>query len=185
MIVGIDTMVVIWALPDTAKQGKKPGRLGAPANKSQDIDEMRRRAKILLHELSDGGDIVVVPTISVSELLRGIDPQNHGTFLAELKNQFLLPGFDLPTAAYAAVLSQKSSTLPKDDGIARVCIKADIQIVASSKMAGATRFYSHERRVRNLAELADMEAKDLPLHGSGLFTEAEMEMPKTEKPKKK
>ena len=116
-------------------------------------------------------------------MLRGIEPSHHGTFLAELNDQFHLAVFDLRAAALAAMLFQQSESLPKEAGVARACIKADILIVASAKVAGATQFYSHEPRVRKLAVLAGMEGKNLPTQGSNLWTELDMKLPP--KPTKK
>jgi hypothetical protein len=101
--------------------------------------------------------------------------------LAELKSQFHLPVFDLPTAAYAANLFQQVHQVPKTADVTRACVKADVMIVATAKIAGAREFYSHEPRVRHYAELAGMIAKDLPAQAKNLWTEEEMKLPPSPK----
>jgi hypothetical protein len=68
--------------------------------------------------------------------------------------------------------------------VTRACVKADVMIVASAKIAGASTFYSHEPRVRRYAEMAGMTAKNLPNQPSKLWTEAEMKLPPDPKKKK-
>lgn len=168
-------MVLIWALPHPRRKGARPT--------VQDIDEMQRRSLILLHELRESNSTIVVPTITASELLAGIEPVHHGRFLAELQDQFMLAPFDLPASSLAASLFQFAAELPKEEKPTRMVLKADVMIVASAKTAGATQFYSHEPRVRKIVERAGMEPKDLPTQGSSLFTEEEMKLPPKKKPK--
>jgi len=163
VIVGIDTMVLIWALPEPHIKGKKP-----PS--TQDVAEMQRRAKFLLETLAEENADVVVPTITVSEWLTGIDPSKQGTFISELQESFTLAAFNPKAAAIAAKLFQDVQNLPAEDKPQRKCMKADMMIVATAKAADAVRFFSHEPRVRKYVELVGMEAKDLPKTGTNLFS---------------
>ena len=174
MIAGIDTMVLIWALPVPHFKGKKSA--------SQDVAEMQRRSRLLLGMLEEGKNNVLVPTITVAEWLTGIDPKKHGSFIASLHESFRIVPFDIPAAAFAAQLWQQARELPKDDKPQRVCMKADVMIVASAKMGGATHFYSHEAKVRRLVELAGMTPHDLPTRGSNLFSELPAENMSKKKP---
>jgi hypothetical protein len=146
---------------------------------------MQQRSRILLHELQRDGEAIIVPHVTVSEWLRGVDPAQHGAFLAELDEQFELAPFDMPSAALAAKIhiDAEADPPPKDETetATRACVKADVMIVATAKMAGVTTFFSHEARVRHYAKLAGMEAKDLPKNGSHLFTKEEMDLPPTKK----
>jgi predicted nucleic acid-binding protein len=124
---------------------------------------MQRRAGVLLTELDEDEQRIIIPNIIVAELLLGVDPADAGKFIAELQNSFFMPTFDLRAALLAASLWQKHRKLPKASQIARSCLKADVMIVATAKVAGATRFYSHDAKARNLAKLAGLDAFDLPL----------------------
>jgi len=59
-------------------------------------------------------------------------------------------------------------------GIKRQVLKADVQIVATAKVAGAGTFYSHDLKCRKLAVSAGLTARDLPTHSQILFIDAEM-----------
>lgn len=149
MSIGVDTMTLIWGLKEIV-----------PRQTTQDVEEMCRRAKILLTNL--GSQRIIVPTIAVSELLCGVDAKNHGNFVAELKKRFFCPPFDLAACAMAAVLFQYGKTLP--DKLARPLLKADTMIIASVKTSGGATFYSHDPACRKIAAHAGMEALDLPTH---------------------
>jgi hypothetical protein len=76
--------------------------------------------------------------------------------------------------ALAAELWQLHRGLPKDQQITRVCLKADIMIVASAKAAQADEFYSREPKLRKLAEAAGITPRDLPTHSENLFVNEEI-----------
>src|SRR5713226_4839145 len=136
MSVGVDAMVIIWGLKKTHHKGKK--------STLQNVVEMQRRARILLETLAEEKETVVVPSVAVAEVLLGVDPNEHGHFIAELQARFFLPPFDLRATVIAAKLWQAHRELPKEETIERKHLKADVMILATAKVAGATRFYSHE-----------------------------------------
>ncbi|MFO0969725.1 MAG: hypothetical protein U0793_29555 [Gemmataceae bacterium] len=149
MSVGVDTMVLIWGLKRVI-----------PRQTSQNVAEMCRRAQILFKNLRN--QRIIVPTIAISELLCGVDPKDHGNFVAELKKQFFCPPFDLSACALSATLFRYGKTL--SDKLARPLLKLDTMIIAAVKTAGGTTFYSHEPACRKIAEQAGLEAHDLPSH---------------------
>jgi predicted nucleic acid-binding protein len=163
--VAIDTMVIIFGLR-TARKGR-----GRAADKA--ITELRRRANVLISTLAENRETVIVPSIVVAELLAGIPTKDHGNFLSELQERFFIVPFDVRASQVAAQLWQKHRGLPKEAQIARSTLKADAMIVASAFIAGATVFYTHQAKVRNLAELAGMSGRDLPTHSENLFIDAE------------
>jgi hypothetical protein len=55
---------------------------------------MRKRAKILLKNLDDQKELIVVPTVAISEFLCGIPSENHGAVVAEFQGRFVCPPFD-------------------------------------------------------------------------------------------
>jgi PIN domain len=152
-VTGVDTMVLIWGVQE-ARTGTIPV--------GQDVLEMRRRAEILLEELFERKEKIVVPTVMVAELLVKIDPRKHGDFIAALQERFFCPPLDLRASALAAELLQQHRQLPAGEQQSRSIVKADVFIVATAKVAAATVFYSHDPKCRKIAELAGMEAKDLP-----------------------
>lgn len=166
---GVDTMVLIWGMQE-AQTG--------PAPAGQDVPEMRRRAEILIEELSDQGERIVVPTVMVAELLAKIEPRKYGDFIATLQERFFCPPLDLRASALAAELWQRHRSLPLDQQLPRIILKADVLIVATARVAGARIFYSHEPKCRKVAELAGMESRDLPVNPGNIFRFAEQEIRK-------
>ena len=147
-MVGIDSMVLVYA-------GLVPRKSRKPFPQ-----ELTVRAKVLLHMHQD--DTIVLPTIAVSEVLVPVPTSHKGALVATLSGRFVCPSFDLPAAAIAAELWSQHKNLPKDfQYSSRHVLRSDAMIVASVKSAGATEFFSHDRKCRALANLV-MTAQDLP-----------------------
>jgi hypothetical protein len=162
-IVGIDTQTLIWGMPYPSKP--RP---------TQDVAEMRRRAGLLFRSLQEQEATVIIPTVVVSEFLAGIAPEKRGDVLSNLSSRFHCVSFDVLASDLAATLWDKTRPLPRTDlPQQRQVLKADILIVATAKIAGATWFYSHEAPCRKLAELAEMEGKNLPTHAENLFEQTD------------
>lgn len=149
-MVGIDSMVLVYA-------GLVPRK---SANAPKPPQELIVRAKVLLH--MHGKGTIVLPTVAVSEILVPVPTSQKGALVAALSKKFVCPPFDLPAAAIAAELWSQHKSLPKDLQYgSRHVLRADAMIVASAKAAGATEFFSHDRKCRALADLV-MTARDLP-----------------------
>lgn len=150
MLAGIDSMVLIFS-------GMVPRKKSA---KSEEYEEMKTRSKILLHKLQK--ETIVLPTVAIAELLVPVHPDKKGELTAVLSGMFLCHPFDLNAATIASDLWEHHKTLPKSLIYSdRHVLKADILIVASAKSAGATEFYSHDKKCRALANKV-MKACDLP-----------------------
>jgi hypothetical protein len=122
--------------------------------------ELTVRAKILLHVHRN--DTIVLPTIAVSEVLVPVPTSQKGALAATLSGRFVCQSFDLPAAAIAAELWSQHKNLPRDlQYHDRHVLRSDAMIVASVKSAGATEFFSHDRKCRALADLV-MNAQELP-----------------------
>jgi len=134
--------------------------------------ELQRRANILIHQLDEQKATLLLPSVVVAEYLCGIEPEKHGAVLAELQQRFLTPPFDVRASAMAAQLWLRHRELPKAEQAERTVLKADVLIIASAKLAGAVRFYSHDATCRKIAAQI-MDASDLPTHSENLFVEAE------------
>lgn len=149
-MVGIDSMVLVYAGLVPRKSSKVP----------QAPRELTIRAKILLYMHRD--DTIVLPTVAISEILVPVPTSHKGALVATLVSKFVCPSFDLPAAAIAAELWSQHKNLPRDlQYDSRHVLRSDAMIVASAKSAGATEFFSHDRRCRALATLV-MTARDLP-----------------------
>jgi predicted nucleic acid-binding protein len=82
--------------------------------------------------------------------------------VAQIAGRFVCPSFDLPAAAIAADLWSRHKQLPSDLKYdSRHVLRADAMIVATAKAAGATDFYSCDKKCRALADFV-MAAHDLP-----------------------
>lgn len=150
-MIGIDSMILIYAGWGPRKSDKV----------SSNAEELGVRSKLLLH--MNRKDIIVLPTVAISEILVPVSPAQRGVLLAKLTDRFLCPPFDLPAAAIAADLWSRHKTLPKNlQYTKRQVLRADTMIVATAKVAGATKFYSHDRKCRALANMV-MTGCELPV----------------------
>jgi len=143
-------MVLVYAgiVPRKSTKGRTPS------------SDLTVRAKVLLHMYKD--DAIVLPTVAISEILVPVPTSQKGPLLAKLSSRFICPPFDLPAAAIAAELWSQHKKLPKDQQYkSRHILRSDAMIIASARSAGATEFYTHDRKCRSLANLV-MVGKDLP-----------------------
>jgi hypothetical protein len=135
-------MVLIWGL---RKGNPQKGTL------SDHDAEMQRRSRILLRDLDEKKEKVIVPAVTVAELLCPLDPREHGEFIAVLTQRFFCPPFDIRAASLAAELWQYNRGLPSSEQISRTVLKADVLIISSARVGGASVFYSHDGKCRKLA----------------------------------
>jgi predicted nucleic acid-binding protein len=164
--VALDTNILIWG-------GLRPPNAdGAPL--SSHAAEMTYRSQALLIDLEKKGEKIIVPVVSVAELLVPIDLNQRGAFLAVLTTRFFCPPFDMHAASLAAELWRFHRSLPASEHLDRKLLKADVLIVATAKVAGASAFYSHDAKCRKLAIHAGMKAFDLPTHCEDMFVDAEL-----------
>lgn len=149
-MIGIDSMVLIYAGWVPRKSGKL----------SKELEELAVRSQLLLHMHSK--DIIVLPTIAVAELLVPVPAAQKGELTSKLSSRFLCPSFDMPAAAIAAELWSEHNKLPSNlQYTSRHVLRADAMIVAAARSAGATEFYSNDKRCRALADLV-MTGCELP-----------------------
>jgi len=149
-VIAIDSMVLVYA-------GLVPRKSN---EKSKELEELAIRAKLLLH--MHRTDTIVLPTVAVSEILVPVPKGQRGILAAKLSERFLCPSFDLSAAAIAASLWSQYKKLPSDLKYKkRPVLRADAMIVAAAKAAGATKFFSNDKRCRALASIV-MEGCELP-----------------------
>lgn len=150
MIVALDTMTMLW------------GILGL----GNAVDEEKRvRARILIRHLDseEPKPAIIVSSIVVAELLTGMNVTQKADFLSALASDFEIAPFDLKSSALASKLYDNHRELRTKTRHDRTIFRIDTLIIASSKAAGATVFYSHDERARKMASTV-MTARDLPTH---------------------
>lgn len=161
MIVGIDSMILIYA-----------GLVPSKASKSGGLGDLVFRAQILLHDLRK--DTIVLPTVAIAELLVPVPATQRGLLVASLAERFVCPTFDQQAASIAADLWSRHKKLsPNVQYESRHILRADAMIVASAKAAGATDFYTNDSSCRALADLI-MKGRGLPTHSENLFIKEEL-----------
>ncbi len=164
MIVTLDSNIFIWGLQVVGM------RRGNPRQK--DLGELQKRARILFDQLKP--EDVVVSVVTLAEILIGVEEPLRDNFSRLIQKKYLCVPFDVQAAALAANLWTEQRKHINEPPASRTCIKADVQIVASVKKAGAKVLYSHDQRLRRIAELAELEVRELPTHHDGdLFFEDE------------
>ncbi len=161
-LVGLDTMILIHA----TKRGK--------STDSPEQVDFRRRTLILLDNLRTRNDQIIISTVAITELLKGLKPEHRGPVIAKINSRFRIKPVDVAVAGFAADLWTKHRGLPEKDQMERIVLKVDVFVVAASKIAGASVFYSNDKTCRTLAEQAGMEPKDLPSHSEDLFDDAKI-----------
>jgi predicted nucleic acid-binding protein len=170
--VAVDSMILIWGMKGATKKKKT----------TPEVAEKKARALILFDDLQEQNQTVIIPTISVSELLCGIDYVEHGSFIEVLQKNLSIHPFDLPAASLAARLWQisKETATPKDKLPERIALKADLMILATASVAKASIFYSNDAWCRKMAEKIGLTARDLPTHSENMFKDFEYrKKPKT------
>jgi predicted nucleic acid-binding protein len=158
---GVDTNVLIYALRSVDPP-------------SHEVRERQKRSQLLIRALDDEGWQIVVPVVSLAELLVDVDSNRQNSVISEFQQRFLCQSFNPPAALWAARLWIQHRKLPKNQQLKRTILKADVQIVASAKVGGATDFYSHDVKCRRLATLAGLSAHDLPMNHPNLFVDREI-----------
>jgi predicted nucleic acid-binding protein len=150
-IAALDAMILTWWMRDDAPQ------------------DMKERVQWLVEELEEEKATIIVPTVALSEFLRGIQPKYHGQVIEFFRIRFVLAEFNVQAAAIASRLIQHRS-LESTEGKpgARVCMRADAMIVATAISHQATIFYSDDEECRKMAAM-HIEAKGLPNMGKELF----------------
>ncbi len=152
MIIGIDSMILIYADIVPSKPGPKCANFA----------DLRARAKLLFYRATDK-DKFVLPTVVMSELLVPVPKSQRGPLILALQRRFICPPLDIRAASIAAEFGAEYKKRPQDQSYtSRDVVRADALIVASAFAGSASHFCSHDAQCRTLAKLAGMEALDLP-----------------------
>ncbi len=159
----LDSNVVVWGVRDAKKKGR-----------SKSDREKTERCEWLFWDLCSKDAQIVLPSIAVAEVLRGISPSKHRKFLSELHKVFVIAPFDAKAASIAGRLWHERLKKLPDHPDPKVKLKADLFVVASAKAANASVFYSDDNGARKIAALS-MTSRGLPSHKPTLFDLSEFE----------
>jgi predicted nucleic acid-binding protein len=117
----------------------------------EDPHPLAHPARELVRSLKHGARSprIIVPATVISEFLVKVPKQDWSKTLSEMQNWTHIAPFDMRGAAIAADLMQEVLRLRKigDSAIlasSRQCLKADVEIIATSIAHGATTLYSTE-----------------------------------------
>jgi predicted nucleic acid-binding protein len=151
-IVALATMALAWGI---RKKGSK---------------ENIKRARYLFNELEQDDAQIVVPSVVVAEYIAAIaDQPERDQTVAEMSVRFILAPFDQRDALLAAQLWRdgKSKRELGSKG-SRVCLRADVMIVATAVGHGAREFYTNDTDCLKMAKKV-IDARPLPEMGANLF----------------
>lgn len=155
MIAAVDTNILIWWIRETATPSQ---------------EEMVKRAGWLF-EFFDEEDVeVMIASITLAEFLTGSDAKGRARERQVAEESLIVQPFDARAAEKAAELWSIGRSLPEYQDQRNV-LKADLLIVAAAVTGGASRIYSHDAKLRVLAEAAGLEALDLPTTAPNLFSD--------------
>lgn len=155
MIAAVDTNILIWWIRETATPGQ---------------EQMVKRAGWLFESFDEDDVEVLIASITLAEFLTGSDPKCRARERQVAEESLIVQPFDSRAAEKAAELWAIGRDLPEYDG-ERTVLKADLLIVSAAVTGGASRIYSHDLKLRTLAEAAGIEALDLPPNAPHLFSE--------------
>jgi predicted nucleic acid-binding protein len=92
---------------------------------------------------------IIVPSVVIAEYLTGIPSEKRTKVLSEMQNWIHIAPFDMKGAAIAAdlmqeVLKLRKSGDPEISSVNRQCLKADVEVMATSIAHGAKVLYTTE-----------------------------------------
>lgn len=137
-MVAFDTMILIWGV----RRQAPPGR-----------EDLVDRCVDLIKHLKEDRTTIMVPSLAVAEYLVHFSAEDQKIQQAIIGESFFVAPFDMKAAAIAGELydKQRMQAIRADTDLPRQCLKADLNIVATSIAHGATRIYVDDRHFRTLA----------------------------------
>lgn len=140
----VDTHVLIWGILEQARESQR---------------QMVADAKYLLEELEKARDHVIVPAPVLMEVLLGLEPARHQSFLSRLARQFVIAPFDARAAAEAASIwlatnagRSISAGLQSALKSTRNEIRCDTMILGIAVSRGASALYTEDSTLISLAK---------------------------------
>lgn len=146
----LDTNMMIWAVQNAREHDGKP---------------MAQRARRYLEFLHSQSKQVVLPAPAVAEYLVGIPELQRRGQLELLEKRFIVLAFDVATSLFAANLLSRHGELKQiqtECGIPRQLIRVDAMIVAIAARYQVEALISHDKGLRKLASMANVNAIEIP-----------------------
>lgn len=129
-----------------------------------------KRARWLFELLNGENAQIVVPAIVLAEFLVPIPEPERFATASRIASRFLVFPFDVACVTIAASLFVWGLEHGKKGRPnVRNVLRSDAYIVATAKIAGVERFYSHDKGCLKMAKSAGMTAFDLPEAPETLF----------------
>lgn len=148
--VTVDTNILIWGVRGFATAGQED-KIG--------------KARLFFEWLDRAKDELVLTAPAISEFLVGGTPESRARQMRELSDSFQILPFDAAAAETAAELRSDAefiSRLGVDTGKTRVCIKADIAIVATALAGKVQQMFSDDRGLRAVATRGGLSCLEMP-----------------------
>ena len=149
MLVTPDTMILVWGI----RGARRPDR-----------GEREERAAAFFERYDASGDELVLTTPVVAEYLVGLDDDRRRRELEELAGAYRVLPFDLRVAGVAAKIRGDRAFLRglnRDPLRSRVCLKADILIVATALAHGVRQIVSEDAGVHAIARRCGLAVRGL------------------------
>lgn len=150
MLVTLDANVLIWGVRATATPGD---------------EHMVPRCVRFIEWLDECGHQLVLTSQAVTEYLIGATAEQRERDLEALTAKYIILPYDVPAIEIAAAIRSDKDfikSLGDDAGKSRVCVKADVIIVATAKAGGVGRIYSNDAGVRTLAARCGIPPSGIP-----------------------
>jgi predicted nucleic acid-binding protein len=155
----VDTQTIIWGVRQIATPGQ---------------EDMISRAVALFERCRKDGDLLVVPTIVLGELLAAVPLDEHPDFVRLIQGRFLVAPFDAAAALVYGRLWQahKSEIIPQARkelaGLERAEIKADHMIAAVAVARRCDQLCTADKALIRFAErhISILRLPDVPVQPS-------------------
>ena len=143
-IVCIDTQILYWAI-----------RKVEPPNNP----ELVPQASDFIRWIDEQNYQVILPTIVLGEILVATPNEEHISLLTTLRRDWRIVDFDIPSAQKFAelrrdhIIKNRIKNLRDPNQYAtRAALKADVMIIATCIVHGATRIYTYDNNFIKMAE---------------------------------
>lgn len=156
----IDTNVIIFAMKPQPKEDPV-------SEKDRHEYAQIRNALAFLDQCEKARDIVVISSISVGELLEGLEEEKFGEALAIMENAFKILPFGTGEATLAASLARRTRANEKNSGAKgegeKTKLNNDRYILATGIQAGCTDFYTTDKELLKQAAKLEIPMQVHPL----------------------
>lgn len=133
--------------------------------KKQGDQEMIDRASHLFNLMDERGDILMIPTVVIAEVLAPEPVEKYPVIMDKIRKNVIIGEFDLMAASiYANMFRNKIEELKKiahENGIDNQKMKVDHLIIASAIKQGANCIYSNDHGLHTFGQKF-IDVKQLP-----------------------